>query len=193
MQETTQSTVHFSTHWTINLVGLNNIMARQPCPQHNCTCNLPRQNDFVHNINAMRANATTAHRSMGTLPFKDHPLFYLRKYTIISAVIGVVLSSASTTDYYGGPSPIAFSIFLLLLSIFVCIVDLASHAQQKAKHPDTEPIWPTKILIFFDFVLAVSMFVTFWLCIGFLQSLMYYNSVFHLLEAYGALAVLVCS
>lgn len=180
MPEDNPSTVNFLTNWTINLVGLNNIMARH-CPQHGCTCG-PASND---------ANASLIQRDVFSLPFTDHPLFFLRKSAIIAAAIGTLLSTISMSGYHGPDDPFGFTVFALIISILYCLVDLISYARQKVRDPDSEPKWPSKRLVFGDLVLAGLLFILFWACIAFLTS--WYYGETHLLEAYGALAALVCS
>lgn len=174
------STIQFSTVWTIDLIAFNNIMSRQqPCSQHGCTCALPpRQNE-----------STTSQ----ALPFNSHPLFRLRKLTIIIATLAILLSSTSTFDYYGPSASILFSIFLLICSVLICIIDLVWYAQKKALNPDEGPHWPSKKFMLADLLLAISLFVAFWGFVGDLQSGCYYDYAPRLLQAYGALGVVMCS
>lgn len=179
MQLSQPSVVRFSTIWVVDIVRLNKIMARQHCLQHDCTCSLPRPDDrgpVVH------------------LPLKDHPLFHLRKYTGIVAAIGLALSATSTGTYEPDSIPLFFNIFLLAASTLTCLADLISYARQNARGPETEPKWPKTKYIVIDCILAALLFVTFWYCFGYLSwAWSYYDSPIRVLQAYGALAGLICS
>lgn len=192
MPDSPPSTITFPTNWTIDLIAFNAIMARQQCPQHSCTCGQAQQNSSTttNNDNTMTATTSLIHRDLLTLPFKSHPLFPLRKKTIIVALLGLILSAASSGSYY---EPVGFSMLLLFFSILFCLADLVAYARKKASNPDEDPKWPDTKFMVCDVLLAVLLFGTFWSCITVLDYSWYYTPMQNVLEAYGALAVLVCS
>ena len=170
------NTITFQTSWFVDLVQINNFMARP-------TRYLYRRAEPPHSVSAQ----VQACSNPTSLPLKSHPIYGLRKFTIILAIIGILLALISLGPY---AESIAAGAGFLALSILACAADLVSYATEKVSNPDDDPKWPTKRWMFIDIVLAIILQFTFWGAIVAL-SWTYYGT--NILGAYAALADLLCS
>ena len=127
----------------------------------------------------------TRTRVSSRLPYKSHPLYLLRRGTLIVSIIGIVLNalalvalSASGNTYR---IPIfVFSAFLLLASVAFISHDLITYAAREAVknivsatssdgEPQAEiqraekPKWPSKRLVIGDLILAITLQWLFWI------------------------------
>lgn len=168
-------------------------MTQQPCSQHRCACANPPETIPDH----ISANMSLVHRDLLALPFKDHPIFTLRKYTIMAALIGLILCAASFDSYYGPNNPVGFAVFVFLISLLVCLCDLISYARKQkttmARDPGSKPEWPNTKFMFMDLLLALALFVTSWAVLAFAMMPWCAESASLVLQAYGTLAGLICS
>lgn len=124
--------------------------------------------------------------------YSDHPIFRLRYILLMSAIIGmilVVLASANVMSSLDG----VFSAegVLLLLSGLVACWDLTSYKTQKTSHPDEDPKWPDKRIMYSDLVLALVLQYLFWYMIISLSWTYSYHN--YLLETYATLPPVVSS
>lgn len=154
--------------------------------------------------------------------FKSHPIWPIRLGTLITSAIGVILCLIclpATREYNLGP--FIWSVILFLASIFYCLYDLitwslssssiqtplsASNTRQSQTLPrptqsprsgeqcrDTKQ-WPRLALLIWDAVFALLFQWTFWLDLAATGSgYSYYSPVPVIFQAWGALAVFVCS
>lgn len=165
-------------------------MACHPCPQHRCACGLPETYDANNHTSTTTATHILINHNLQHLPFASHPLFSLRKYTLLTALLGIVLSFAASGPYYGDPTPPQMLMFLLFLSMLTCFCDVLSYARKKGDNPDEDPQWPRTRFVFMDFLLALGLLVVWWLVVARFGRGWYGPTV---VQAYGALAGLVCS
>ena len=121
------------------------------------------------------------------LPLKSHPLYYLRKISIVIAVVGILLSFTSYIPYSSGEL-LASASFLTFSALF-CAADLVSYATQKLANPDEDPKWPTRKWMVGDVVLAIILQFVFWGAIGALS----WGYGTNVAGAYAALANFLCS
>ena len=124
------------------------------------------------------------------LPLTSHPIYHLRKISIVVAVIGILLCGVSIPPY--NAEALGTSIFFLIVSALFCAVDVVCYATKKAEDPDEDPKWPLRKWMLGDFIFAVALLFLFF---GALNSLSWvgYGYAPNIIGAYGALADLLCS
>lgn len=110
------------------------------------------------------------------LPYTSHPLYKLRRTTLLTAILGFILNLlaiASLTYTNSGRIPIfLFSLFLLAVSFSFVLHDLFSYAARHTSGPiaspprpldsSDQPSWPSRRLILTDLVLAILFLWLFW-------------------------------
>ena len=97
------------------------------------------------------------HRDTMALPYQAHPIYRLRKSSIIIALIGIVLLCIPfQPPYYGS---LHISTFWLAVSAIFCAADLLLYALKKVEKPDDDPTWPKLVWMIGDAVLNPQKFV----------------------------------
>lgn len=124
------------------------------------------------------------------LPYTSHPIFHLRKLSLIVACLGA-FSCFVFADPYGGPIFLIL-VFLLIVSIFFVLCDLTAYALKKAQNPDQDPEWPRIVFMVGDVCLAVLLQFAFWVAISALETGGYYYGS-KTFPAYAALTIFICS
>ncbi|KAK0314628.1 hypothetical protein LTR01_001452 [Friedmanniomyces endolithicus] len=125
------------------------------------------------------------------LPFNTHPLYTLRKATILSATVGVIFSLGATSPY--GSDAFQVEIFLVLVSLVFSAADVYCYAKFKKENPDQDPPWPTTKWMLGDGVLAVLLLLDFAAGLWMAQLDWSYRRNGMILPAYAALAAFFCS
>jgi len=125
------------------------------------------------------------------LPFNTHPLYTLRKATILSATVGVIFSLGATSPY--GSDAFQVEIFLVLVSLVFSAADVYYYAKFKKENPDQDPPWPTTKWMLADGVLAVLLLLDFAAGLWMAQLDWSYRRNGMILPAYAALAAFFCS
>ncbi|KAF2719650.1 hypothetical protein K431DRAFT_286453 [Polychaeton citri CBS 116435] len=125
-------------------------------------------------------NLGTIHR-MGS-PYSSHPIYALRKWTIISSVVGLIVNSLVFAE--------PLSLFLVLSSAIFCLADFIDWANKKVTDPDHEPKWPRKLFMVLDIIFALLLLLAFWYAICISVFGYYYRGP---VEAYAALFYLTSS
>ncbi|TKA40915.1 hypothetical protein B0A54_07827 [Friedmanniomyces endolithicus] len=120
------------------------------------------------------------------LPFNTHPLYTLRKATILSATVGVIFSLGATSPY--GSDAFQVEIFLVLVSLVFSAADVYYYAKFKKENPDQDPPWPTTKWMLADGVLAVLLLLDFAAGLWMAQLDWSYRRNGMILPAYAALA-----
>ena len=189
------TTIYFSTDWSIDLISLNDAMAgqrpQQQCFHHHCrTCDQEHPNT---GSGPAERYITPEHRRMFTLPWKHHPLYRLRKSTLLIALLAILLSFGPASY---DTNAFTANIIILLFSSFICILDLVSYAREKAssqREGGEEPRWPKKKFMVVDFLLALVLVYTFLCCLAWTVGPFSWVGDWDLVTgAYGALGALVC-
>ena len=167
--------VRFSTSWYIDLVAINNCMART-AP------------DLLSRLEPPPSNSGRVPQRCMALPLYSHPIFNLRKATIVVDLIGVVLCILSDDRYWDQTLPTCA--LLLAFSALVCTVDLISYAKKKVEDPDEDPKWPSLKWIFLDLIMTAVLQFMFWGALVSLSDSYYGTSI---VGAYGALTAFISS
>ena len=121
------------------------------------------------------------------LPLSSHPIYNLRKVSIIIAAIGFIFCLLCIPAYNG--QVLIPCTLLLACSPFFCGADVVLYAVKKAEDPDNNPEWPKRKWMIGDVLLAIVLQYVFWVTIS-IWSWLYNGNVF---VAYGALAAFLCS
>lgn len=145
----------------------------------------------------------------GELPYREHPLYGLRIASIVTAVLGCILSGIAILGVYfrrnDSTPTFVLSAFLLFVSFCVVLNDLIKYAAAKAslglpQNSSLEMIdissWPSKLLVIADFILAVLFQWLFWVEFVVIisgQRYSYYPDASGTFEAYANLANLAAS
>ena len=172
--------IRFTTSWHIDLIAINNCMARI----------IPDRSSFIEPPSNISGRVLSRDNRMA-LPLSSHPIVHLRKATIVIAVIGIVLCCLSSSNYYYDGGTLAASVIFLALSALLCTTDLISYATKKVEHPDEDPKWPLRRWIIVDVIMAVVLQFIFWCAIIGLADFYGYGT--NIVGAYGALADFLCS
>ncbi|KAK5164939.1 uncharacterized protein LTR77_009604 [Saxophila tyrrhenica] len=122
-----------------------------------------------------------------SLPFSSHPLFKLRRASIIIALIGIFLCVCSFKPWSDGS--LVGAALILAISALCCAADLLRYAIKKVENPDQDPLWPQRKWMLADGVLAVVLQFTFWAAASDLS----YSGDDIVVAAYGVLGALLCS
>ncbi|KAJ4303631.1 hypothetical protein N0V90_002532 [Kalmusia sp. IMI 367209] len=142
------------------------------------------------------------------LPYKSHPLYNLRRGTLIAAIIGVFLNVVTIvilSDSYYHDYRIPYflvSAFVLVASVAYVSYDLVTYAAREAVSSvapsgadaesqtpvSDEPAWPSMDFVKMDLVFALVLQYTFW--VGFADIA---SSRGDTLEAYAILAIVFAS
>ena len=179
----------------------SDIRVQEPTMASMAAASLPRTNREeplrYHSrtgLPSIRARRIDLHEP--TAPYKDHPIYKLRRWTILLAPISIffaILSLLTPYSYYAEPTPWIIHIVLSIISATWAFWDF-----QKWKHArdegllrnedgdgDNPPKWPFKVIMIGDVVLAV---IWFWMfCVDAAQAdygggvIRAYTSVFALL------------
>jgi len=141
-----------------------------------------------------------------SLPYADHPLFRLRRRTILVDIVGIIFSAIAAVSSNTSEEYLGWMILILLLSIGICVWDLCSYAISKIaldssvccpEEPNDpeQPPWPRLLFISLDAIFAVMLVTAFWaVFVAIANSSGYWNSNGSvILQAYAVLAPLVAS
>lgn len=169
---------------------------------------------FLHLYDMTR----TSGANLPNLPYKDHPLYKLRRLTIITALVGIILNLFAVAalvddDSYDVP-PFVVAIVILLISFIFVLHDLISYASallsarsslpiasphassSTSRVEEQKPNWPSKRLIVTDLILALIFQWLFWIVFGTIMRSFHrysYRSGVEMAEAYANLANLSAS
>lgn len=147
-------------------------------------------------------------RTLHSLPCKSHPIYALRRLTLWSSFIGLIMALVS----------VDFMAILYVCSAFFIWYDLMTWAVEKAKLISTngrcpnescphqrhvnptddggnkDPKWPRKFLLVMDAILAIVLQFGFWIGMGTLTDRYYYRPVEPVIfSAYALLPALISS
>lgn len=126
------------------------------------------------------------------LPYSSHPLYNLRKCTIIVDLVGLVLIClAIVADVWNSGSMTGWAIGLLAASAILCFWDLRSYASKRAANPGEEPIWPSRPIMLADLLLGVALPFGFFVAASDIFAFQYRYRNVNLFLTYGILANLL--
>ena len=117
-----------------------------------------------------------------------HPLFRLRLATL--TVAGVALIFYISEPEYAGSTPIGWTIWLLVASATIAVLDLSVYASDRAHLANEVPQWLYRGCMIVDALLFYALTFMLWFA---LQMQFQYKYRGNLVRSYGIVAALLCS
>jgi hypothetical protein len=109
-----------------------------------------------------------------TNPWKSHPLYRLRYYLVVLAILSFFFAILQLTTSHWDTPLWAFHLLWTLASVLWSIYDLTRYALKKAENPEHTAEWPVKKIMIGDAVLAVLW--TWWYFLEIASAGAYYSS-----------------
>lgn len=145
----------------------------------------PRQSPSARRLPATK---TSQPDIIMTNPYDSHPIYSLRRCLLTLAIISFIFGTLACSLSMDNSAVWAFHVLWTFCSALWSVYDLVRYALQKAKDPEREPAWPSKVIILGDAVFILLF--GFW-CLLELVNLMGYRCFSDTAAAYASVTA-VC-